>query len=168
MGTSAYIFITHQVRLDRRWRSRGVMGIAQMIDELDFRLEQRPGQSRAVVAAEHAVFAAVVHAEVHFQRRLGREHFFAQHAPVKVLSVRFHKVFLDVFGRRERSGTLLTRVFGCGHQEVSDDVLLVVFEVRERQMTVRTWQLDLVVVGVNVVVVVIVVDVIVVVVVGDA
>jgi len=143
------------------------MGIAQMIDELDFRLEQRPGQSRAVVAAEHAVLAAVVHAEVHFQRRLGREHFFAQHAPVKVLRVRFHEVFLDVFGRRERSGTLLARIFGCGHQEVADDMLLVVFEVRKRQMTVRTWQLNLIVVGVNAVVVVVVVVVVVIVVVVD-
>jgi len=144
------------------------MGVAQMIDKLDFRLEQRPGQARAIVAAEHAVFAAVVHAEVHFQRRLGREHFFTQHAPVKVLRVRFHKVFLDVFGRRERSGTLLARVLGCGHQEVADDVLLVVFEVRERQMTVRTRQLDLVAVGVNAVVVNVVVVIVVVVVVGDA
>jgi len=43
------------------------MGVAQMIDELYFRLEQRPGQACAVVAAEHAVFAAVVHAKVHFE-----------------------------------------------------------------------------------------------------
>lgn len=60
--------ITHQVRLDRRWRPRGVMGVAQMIDELDFRLEQRSRQARAVVAAEHAVFAAVIHAKVNFER----------------------------------------------------------------------------------------------------
>jgi len=140
------------------------MGVAQVIDELDFRLEQRPGQSRAVVAAEHSVFAAVVHAEVHLQGRLGREHFFAQHAPVKVLRVRFHQMFLHVFGRGERSGTLLARVLGGGHEKVSDDVLLIVFEERERQMAVRTRQLDLVVVGVNDVVVVVVV----VVVAGDA
>lgn len=132
------------------------MGVAQMIDELYFRLEQRPGQSRAVVAAEHAVFATVVHAEVHFQGRFGREHFFAQHAPVKVLSVSFHQVFLYVFGRGERRGALLTRVLGSGHEKVTDDVLLIVFEVRERQMAVRTRQLDLVVVGVNVVVVIVV------------
>jgi len=132
------------------------MGVAQVVDELDFRLEQRPGQSRAVVAPEHAVFAAVVHAEVHLQGRLGREYFFAQHAPVKVLRVRFHQMFLHVFGRGERSGTLLTRVLGRGHEKMTDYVLLVVFEVRERQMAVRTRQLDLVV-GVNDVVVVVVV-----------
>lgn len=138
-----------------------------MIDELDFRLEKRPGQARAVIATEHAVFAAVVHAEMHFERRLGREHFFAQHAPVKVLRVCFHKVFLDVFGRGERSGTLLARVLGRGHQEMSDDVLLVVFEERERQMTMRTRQLNFIV-SVNAVVVYAAVVVIVVVVVRDA
>jgi len=102
------------------------------------------------------VFAAVVHAEVYLQGRLGREHFFAQHAPVKVLRVSFHQVFLYVFRRGERRGTLLARVLGGGHEKVTDDVLLIVFEVRERQMAVRTRQLDLVVVGVNVVVVIVV------------
>jgi len=66
------------------------MGVSQMIDELDFRLEQGPRHARAIVTPEHPVFAAVIHAEVHLQGRLGREHFLAQHAPVEVLRVRLH------------------------------------------------------------------------------
>lgn len=125
------------------------MGVPQVIDELDFRLEQRPGHARAVVAPVHPVFAAVVHAEMHFQCRFGREHLLAQHTPVDVLRVRFHQVFLHVFGRGERRGTLLARILGGGHQEVADDVLLVILEMDERQMTMRTGQLDLAVVVVR-------------------
>jgi len=136
---------THQIRLGgrRRRRPRGIMGVPQVVYELDFRLEKRPRRARAVVAPEHPALAAVVHAEVHLQRGLGREHLLAQHAPVEVLRVRLHQVFLHVLGRGERRGTLLARVLRGGHQEVSDHVVLVVLEVRERQVTVRTGQLDL-------------------------
>lgn len=120
------------------------MRVSQMVDEFDFRVEQRSRRPGTVIAPEHTVLAAVVHAEVHFERRFGREHFFAQHAPVKVLRVRFHQVFLHVLGRAERRGTLLARVLGGSHEEMADDVLLVVFEVRERQMAVRTRKLDFV------------------------
>lgn len=118
------------------------MGVPQMVDELDLRLEQWPGQPGAVVASEHPVLAAVVHAEVHLERGLGREHLFAQHTPVEILRVRLHQVFLHVLRGGERRGTLLARVLGGGHQEVTDDVLLVVFEMHERQVAVRARQLD--------------------------
>lgn len=55
----------YQVVLGRRGGSGGIMGVAQVVDEFDFRLEQWSRRSRAVVATEHPVFASVVHAEMY-------------------------------------------------------------------------------------------------------